>query len=116
VSDIRLEDDRVLGGRVLLLWLVFVVGTIALSLVAWAFLGEREHVLHPAHDFSEAALPAPHRVAGVRQHPFGLPHPRPTLAEQQRLELQHFEWVDKEQGLLRIPIEDAMRIVAGEAK
>lgn len=94
--------------------LVTIVGGGLLSGGAVLFLRVREGQLRPSGVFSEQALPAPHRVADVLEEPFDVALPRPDLREQQRRALHEFAWIDRSQGVVRIPIDLAIDVVAGK--
>lgn len=64
---------------------------------------------------------------GALQHPSERPFPQPTLQKapqqdllqfetQQRAQLSGYGWTDRNQGLAKIPIEDAMRIIAARGE
>jgi hypothetical protein len=96
------------------------IGTIAVGLgiclAAYLILRGREQTLRPSGRFPEASLPAPHEVANVRQALFQRPFREPGPLEAQRAELERAGWIDRAQGLVHIPIEAAMELVARRAE
>jgi hypothetical protein len=86
--------------------------TVALCFATHLILRARLVQLRPSYRFPERDLPAPHDVATVRQELFRVADPRPTLQEEQRAGLARFGWVDRERGIVRVPISTAMEIVA----
>jgi hypothetical protein len=85
---------------------------LALCLIAYLMLRLREWQLRPSMQFPEQHLPPPHSVAQIREQPFELPWAKPTLAQRQREQLQHYGWVDRQKGLVRVPIDTAIELMA----
>jgi hypothetical protein len=83
----------------------------ALIIGAYALLRGREGELRPSRQFGERSLRVRERVSDVLQEPFELAGARPSEREQQEQELHHFGWVDRTHRIVRIPIEEAMRLV-----
>jgi hypothetical protein len=83
----------------------------ALIIGAYALLRGREGELRPSRQFAERSLRVEGRVGGVLQEPFELAGVRPPEREQQEQELHRFGWVDRTRRIVRIPIEEAMRLV-----
>jgi hypothetical protein len=108
------QEDMLARPLILRIMLVTVTLGISLCIVAYLVLWGRERELRPSMQFPERDLPAPHTVAGVRQAPFALAHRRPTVFDQQRAALSSYQWVDRSRGLVRIPVERAMDLVAGQ--
>lgn len=97
---------KVIGGAV--------VVAIGLCLIAWAGVAIGIAKLRPSRQFPEEKLGAPHRVAGIHQEPFELKDEKPSLAQTQLDSLAQFGWVDRKQGVVRIPIERAIDWVASD--
>jgi hypothetical protein len=108
--------DKKMGGRTLpqspevATWTVVLcaVGFLAFTVLSMAVL------------FFYLKVSAPGAFSPVQQSSF----PQPALQTQPREEFRNFErqqramlsgygWIDKSNGLVRIPIEDAMRVIAG---
>jgi hypothetical protein len=102
------EEDVLPARAVLTVFGGVLAAIVALSLVAYGLLKLRESQLRPSRQFTERELPAPHRVSEIRQEPFVAVPPRPTTDPA----LQSYGWVDRSRGLVRIPIEPAMELVA----
>jgi hypothetical protein len=107
----RHEADTMDGRRI-------VIVAIALCVLIAACIAGAGWLTHAmAHRY---ARPVYHEPAGLPQTdgPPLEPDPAATLArfraEKQAL-LQSYAWVDRPHGIARMPIEDAMRIVAAQA-
>ncbi|HEY7374834.1 MAG TPA: hypothetical protein VIF57_21900 [Polyangia bacterium] len=87
-------------------------GTLLIG-AAFLVLHEREGRLRPSRQFDEQALHLRDRVSGVLQQPFEIPHARPSERAEQEEALHRFGWVDRRRGIVQIPIEEAMRMIAG---
>jgi hypothetical protein len=83
----------------------------ALIIGAYALLRGREGELRPSGRFGERWLRVDGPVAGVLQQPFEIAGARPSEREQQEQELHRFGWVDRTHRIVRIPIEQAMRLI-----
>lgn len=105
-ADVRLADDRV-PPAVPFGFLAFVVlfGA-ALSVAAWLLLGAS---LAPRVRRAPARADA--TIAAVRQTPIDRERPAEQRFREQRGELERFEWVDREAGIVQIPVEDAARLL-----
>jgi hypothetical protein len=112
--EVHRQEDVLARPLILRIMLVAITVGVGLALVAYLLLWGRERALRPSMQFPERDLPAPHTVAGVRQGVFELARPRPTLQDQQRTVLSSYQWVDRARGLVRIPVERAMDMVAGQ--
>jgi hypothetical protein len=82
----------------------------ALIIGAYALLRGREGELRPSGHFGERSLRVGGPVGGVLQEPFEIAGARPSEREQQEQELHQFGWVDRTHRIVRIPIEQAMRL------
>ena len=83
----------------------------ALIIGAYALLRGREGELRPSGRFAERSLRVDGPVGGVLQEPFEIAGARPSEREQQEQELHQFGWVDRTRRIVRIPIEQAMRLI-----
>ena len=88
----------------------------ALIIGAYALLRGREGELRPSGRFGERWLRVDGPVAGVLQQPFEIAGARPSEREQQEQELHQFGWVDRSHRVVRIPIEQAMRLVVESSR
>jgi len=113
--DVRPEKDVLPGKFILRTLLATTMITIALCFATHLILRARLIQLRPSYRFPERDLPAPHDVATVRQELFRVADPRPPLQEEQRAGLAGFGWVDRERGIVRVPIDTAMEIVAQQS-
>jgi len=109
MSQVHEEEDVVPAPLALkIVGAVLAIG-VALCLVAWLVLRVRESQLRPSRQFLERELPAPHRVAEIREEPFVVLPPLPESEDDTAL--TSYGWVDKSQGIARIPIDRAMDLV-----
>jgi hypothetical protein len=107
-DDVFQQPDHV--KRNLLMGIV--CGTVAFGLflcgVAYAVLHLRMASL-PGQ--LEARWAPPPKSATVRRDLFAVPGPTPSPVEVEQRALQGFGWVDRGQGLVRVPIDVAMDLV-----
>jgi hypothetical protein len=111
-EDVSRQEDELPKGLILRTLLVTTMVAISLCFATHLILRARMGQLRPSESFPERHMAAPHDVADVRQELFRLARPRPTVQEQQRAGLAGFGWVDRGRGIVRIPIETAMQLVA----
>jgi hypothetical protein len=83
----------------------------ALIIGAYALLRGREGELRPSRRFSERSLRVGGPVGGVLQEPFEIAGARSSERERQEQELHEFGWVDRAHRIVRIPIDQAMRLI-----
>jgi hypothetical protein len=110
--DVRHEREGVSGLAVAAAFVGTLVFGTGLALAAAALTTVGARALRPSGIFGERALPAPDRVADIRQTLFDQPQSGAALRERQRRELDHFGWVDRGRGLVRLPIGAAIDLVA----
>ena len=113
--EVAYMDDvvpRLLVLRVLLWAGVF---SIALCVIAYLLMVANERAIRPDRKFPERYLPAPHEVANVRQEPFSPATPASTLNDDERVLLRSYGWVDRQKGLVRIPIDRAVELMMNQA-
>jgi hypothetical protein len=110
------EEDRLPWATILLVFLV--TALVGVLLVVWAFyaMKAREHVLRPSAAFPERDLGPRRNVGGELQELYGGTGPGQLLEQHQRQDLSHFRWVDKAHGIVAIPIDEAMELVARGAR
>lgn len=107
-DEVRYEDDVVARGPLVRIAVGTVVLSVALCIVAYLLLRERESQLRPSGFFPEERLGPPHDVAALREDPFELPHPEAARKESSRRRLESFGWIDRERRLVHIPIDRAI--------
>lgn len=110
------EEDVVPSRLILEVFAGVVMVGVALCLVAYGVLGLREWQLRPSRRFPERELPPPHRVAELRQEAFDVVPPLPSSSTAAEERLHDYGWVDRSRGIVRIPIEQAMELVAAGVK
>ena len=113
--SVKPEAEELPHGLILRTILATVMVGAALCFGTYLFLRERLLTLRPSFRFPEQALGAPREVANVRQEVFQIPHPVPSVRERQRAALERFGWVDRGRGIVHIPIDAAIELVARES-
>ncbi len=113
---VRQEEDAIAGGRLMRIAVVAIgVGLVGVAFSALLLEtntgGIRGHL--PIGVSPRAAGPA---IAHVEQTPLFGASGGLELRRRQREELSRYRWVDRDAGLVAIPIERAMDVVAGEAR
>jgi hypothetical protein len=114
VRRLSQEPDQIASRRIVAVGigsiLVFATGVVA----AWIVLGARMRVLEP-----NGPTPATHagrpQVALVNQRLFEQPQTEAWRAAQ-RGRLESYGWVDRDRGIIHIPIERAIDLVLAEEK
>ncbi|WP_438021720.1 hypothetical protein [Sorangium sp. So ce233] len=122
--DVRQEEDHLPWRRILAIAFAVIVIFVILGAWSWMILRGREAALrasgrtmeHAREGFEPRGV-----VAGVDQRIFqrketGEEGFGKLLNRRKREELGRFGWADRERGLVQIPIEDAMGLVAEESR
>lgn len=109
-ADVRLAEDEVPAKVPFgFLALVLAFGAV-LSVAAWLLLlsalGPRAHLPQPER--------APAAIQAVRQTLITVELPGQRLFQQQREALDRFGWVDREAGVVQIPVDEAARLLIEE--
>lgn len=109
--DVRQEEDSLPWGRVLSAFVLAI--WIACVLVYWAYdaMVAREAELRPSRAFPEKNLGPRREVGMVQQNLFDEAPLGEQLFEAQRAELERFGFVDREKGIVTIPIDLAIELV-----
>jgi hypothetical protein len=108
--ELSQEEDRVPAWPVFIA--VSITAVVSAILVVWAVYATsaREAELRPSRAFPEVWLGPRHMVARVRQDVFGEQRGAGFNAKQ-RAELAGWGWVDRERGLVHVPIDRAIDLV-----
>jgi|HubBroStandDraft_6_1064221.scaffolds.fasta_scaffold296235_3 hypothetical protein len=113
---VRQEDDAIAGGRLARI-AVFAVAVGLMGVALSALLletntgGIRGHL-----PVGASPRPAGPEIAHIEQTPLFGAAEGLELRRRQREELSRYRWVDRDAGLVAIPIERAMDVVAEEAR
>lgn len=99
------EDDRVPLGRALLVALLSVLVSAGAVGVSVLISGARPHA-------SAVALPSPSMTSMPEQSLIERTARGKRLREAQRAELDKYEWIDRDAGLVSIPVERAIDLAA----
>src|SRR2546423_13791218 len=88
-------------------------GLIGVFLVLWAFyaLDRREQVLRPSRVFPERELNRRRAPGTVLEDIFGETGAGQSLNARKRKQIASFEWVDRRQQIVAIPIDDAIGLL-----
>jgi len=111
--NIFLEED-IVSTRFLLAVIVGFVIVILLG-AGWAWLLYERETLRLGGLPEGSGMTAPRAIGGVSQTLIRVERHGQRLEAEQRLLLGEFGWVDRERGLVRIPIDEAIRLTAEEA-
>ncbi len=114
--EIRQEQDVIPYPRVALaLGAILIISAV---MVVWAVLAVRakERELRPSGQFPERELGPRREVQAVQQDLFGDLGLAEILAREQRRELDRYSWVDRDKGVVRVPVDAAMDAVVEEGK
>ena len=107
--DVRLSPDVLSGPKVI--GLLILTGVIATGFALWAVYLTHSQERQLAGLRNPPSPPtAPPRIMGVRQTPIEGPAEGQQLRAEQRQQLDSFGWADRSRGLVRIPIDEAMRL------
>ncbi len=113
-SEVRQEEDTVPWGLVGYAFFLMVVLSLALIACAHSLMKAREGELRPSGAFPEKHLSPRREVARVEQELYGEQGKGQALEAKERRALEHYHWVDKDRGLVSIPIDQAMDLVLEE--
>jgi hypothetical protein len=109
--DVRLEDDHVAPAVPYGFLALVVLFSVALSIGAWL-------LLRTTPEWADARAPvpvqAPNTIAGIRQTPILEEQPAQRLYRAQREALGSWGWVDRDAGIVQIPIDEAVRLLVEE--
>ena len=112
----RQEEDTLPTGRVSMVLVALVVLSLGCILYASLLLGSSKRAIH-AQDAGRIAARAPDQAGPIPPDRHLLSAPRRFVDEwlaPQRERLKGWGWVDRERGIVHIPIERAMEMVARE--
>jgi hypothetical protein len=110
-TDLRQEEDQLPWVTILLV--ATTMSLVLALLVAWAWyaLQERERMLRPSRMFPERELGPRHAVDDELEDIFGDQGRGEVLNERKRKEISGFHWVDRQQRIVAIPIDDAINLL-----
>jgi len=110
-ADIRQEEDQLPGATILLVAAAMALVLALLIAWAWYALQQRERVLRPSSKFPERELGPRHAVDEELEDIFGDKGRGEVLSERKRKEISEFHWVDRQRGIVTIPIDDAIDLL-----
>lgn len=105
------QEEDVLPPR-LILYVILAVIAFSLLLVgvSYAILRGREHALRPSGSFPEQSLGPIMERSNVHEELYGNVGRGQVEVRAGRESLEHFDWVDREQRIVRVPIDVAMEL------
>lgn len=109
---VHLSEDRIPGRPLIAAAVVVVVFSLLLSGWAWLIHARKDRELAPGPH--PAPVEVGRTLSEVRQTLILEERPGQVLFRMQRDRLESFGWVDREAGVVHIPIEAAMDQVAGQ--
>jgi hypothetical protein len=118
--DVRQEDDKLSWRKALLVTLSLIGITLLLVLWAGTILRRTVAELRPPRQYPERELGPRREVSGLQERLFmqgdvGELGAGQALNRKKQAELSSFGWIDKENGLVHIPIEEAMQLLVEES-
>jgi hypothetical protein len=114
--DVHQENDEVPMRRLLLVGFAAIGISVILVILSWILLEDSIGALRPSRDFPESRLERQREVGMIQLELFGDRGPGQVLDGEQRKALGSFTWADRGQGLVNIPIDDAMDLVIEESR
>jgi hypothetical protein len=114
--DIHQEEDVIPWGRVIAAFLAMVAVAIVMVVLGVSAGAAAEARVRPSGVFPERDLGPRHQVGVIQEALFDDVHPGQRIVESQREELSRFGVVDREKGIVSIPIDAAIRLVVEESK
>jgi hypothetical protein len=100
----RQEEDRISGRGAAVVTVALIAVIVALIVASWAVLRPRMNHAPPRAAAAE--------VSGVEQTLIGTDTSAYAIAARKRRILESYGWVSRPAGIARIPIEEAMKLVA----
>ena len=114
-ADVHLDADRIPGKRIAVVIAATILITAGGVLWPWLSMRHREAVLlneHPGR--LPPAEPTPPGPSTILATPIETDLEGRRRIERDRAALESYDWVDREQGVVRIPIGKAMELVVRE--
>lgn len=115
--QVRLSPDTLPGKRVAAILLAAVAFALVLVGLAWLLLAQEMRAERP-RELARAGEPvprAPDRIGGLLQTQLSRADEGLRLRREGAETLSHYRWVDRERGIVRVPIDVAIdRLLAGE--
>lgn len=112
--DVHQEEDELPWGRVILAFVAAIVIGIVLTVWAWVAGASIDAKLRPSGVFPEKQLGPRREVGMIQEDLFDGARAGQRLVEAQREALQGFGVVDRERGVVSIPIDDAIQLLVSE--
>jgi hypothetical protein len=114
-SNVRQEED-VLPPRLLMHSMMGMIGfSLVILGVAYGILRSSERALRPSGEFSEMWLGPIVERSNVDEDLYGNAGAGQLLQRDDRAALERFEWVNREQRIVRMPIEMAIELYVNSA-
>jgi hypothetical protein len=111
-TEFRQAEEGVDRRALVITWTVLLPLLVVLAVVASALFGAARRK-HAAQGVEELPVPGG-EVSNVHTDLFRRPAAGELLKERQRKTLDRYGWVDRQHGIVRVPIDVAMAVVAKE--
>jgi hypothetical protein len=111
---VRQEEDLMAGRAITVVAVAVLLLTLAMCFWAAQLLAGYEHAQRPSLRFPEARLPRPTEASDIEQETFGRVPQARIDREQQRRRLHGFGWVERERGVVHVPIDRAIDLYVAE--
>jgi hypothetical protein len=113
---VRQEADVVPGARLVRIGVAGVVVGLVGIVVAAVLLVASDGSVAPSFANPGGAPVSPRRISNVEQTPIGATHDGQELQAAQLRELQTWSWVDRDAGIVRVPIDRAIDLVVERSR
>jgi hypothetical protein len=114
VHEFQQEEERLDRRALVLLWVILLPFLVVLAFVAKELFDAASRT---AEAQGVAQRPEPvAEVSSVRSSLFRRPAAGEVLNAEQRKTLRRFSWVDRQRGVVRVPIDVAIELVAKESR
>ncbi len=113
-AELHQEPDRLPWQAILLVSLLVLL--IGLLLIVWAWYGlqRREDALRPTRAFPEKELGHRRPIDNQLEDVYGEVGRGQLMNDRKRNELGRFQWVDRQQRIVAIPVDDAITLILEE--
>lgn len=112
--EVQQEDDLLAGRAISVVGAVLVAIVIGTGFSVAGMLARHERELRPSGVFPEARLPRPTERSAIEQHSFAGESQAMRQRAREQAVLDSYGWVDRERGIVRIPIERAIELYVAE--
>jgi len=108
---VRAEEDRISSGRIVAVGIASLLLFFLASLAATRMMERDRAALLPDGPPPPPSEVGQRKIGIVEQQPFAQTRTGPEWKAEQRRRLDGYGWVDRKEGLVRIPVDRAMDLV-----